>query len=91
MFRKKKQRQNFYQTNTSTTATSLSVFSADDKYEEKCPWDLAPKNIEEFLMACSIRNLWITTNGEQPPRHWSMIVSHSLLEDICRKIMDGEK
>jgi hypothetical protein len=95
MFGKRKnKRQNFYVSNTSTTATSVSVYSHkhdDDVEHEKCPWDLAPKNIEEFLMACDIRNLWIMTNGTEPPRYWSMILSHGLVEDICRKIISGDK
>lgn len=94
IFRKKKKAGIGYSTSTSTaTTTKYSVFSPSEDDGEPlppCPWSTSPKTVEEFLVVCDQRRLWIAENGRQPYPFWSVILTHEIVEDICRKVITME-
>jgi len=82
-----------YSTSTSTaTTTKYSVFSPDTNQEElpPCPWSTSPRTIEHFLVVSDQRRLWIAENGRQPYSSWSIILTHELVEDLCREVIGRE-
>ena len=57
--------------------------------EESCPWNLSPKTIDDFVLACDQRNEWRKNNVEDPRYSWwSCILTHDLMEDIARTLKE---
>jgi hypothetical protein len=53
-----------------------------------CPWNTAPKNIDEFIEVCDARAKWEKENNASAPLNWSCIISHSLFEDMAREVKE---
>jgi hypothetical protein len=53
-----------------------------------CPWNTAPKSIDEFIEVCDARAAWEKENNASPPTYWSCIISHSLFEEMAREIKE---
>jgi hypothetical protein len=57
--------------------------------DDVCPWNLSPKTIDEFVLACDKRNEWHKSNAGDPRYSWwSCILTHDLMEDIARTLKE---
>jgi len=57
--------------------------------ESLCPWNLSPKTIDEFVLACDQRNEWHKSNAGDPRyNYWSLLLTHDLMEDIIRTLKE---
>ncbi len=53
-----------------------------------CPWNTAPKNIDEFIEVCDARAKWEKENNASIPLWWNCTLSHSLFEEIARGLKE---
>lgn len=57
--------------------------------ESLCPWNLSPKTIDEFVLACDQRNEWHKSNAGDPRYYWwSCLLTQDLMEDIARTLKE---
>lgn len=70
------------------TISEYSGYRSDIADALGCPWNTAPKNIDEFIEVCDARQNWEKENNASPPLNWSCTISHSLFEDIARTVKE---
>ena len=64
--------------------------TAHEKMRENmgCPWNTAPKTIDEFIESCEKRKIWEENTKRIAPTMWSCIVTSALLEEIARGVKE---
>lgn len=57
----------------------------------QCPWNTAPKTLEQMLESVQLQLAWEKDNKRKAPYEWHMVMTTNLVGDIVHRLLIVER